>query len=274
MSDVIVLSMRADVRDAIEADGVTADRLGSLSEAEIAALPIVRAGRRARLGDAFDVRGERSSRVRVEGDLSRVEGLAAGMSGGELIVDGSVGGRVAAGMTGGWVDVRGHAGDDAGIGMAGGALRIVGNAGDRVGAALPGASKGMTGGEIVINGSAGGDAAARARRGLVVVTGDAGPDGGRAMIAGTLMVFGRTGPRAGRGSTRGSIVALGDIDVPPTYLYACTYQPPHLRLTLTYLRRRYGVTVEDEALNGRYRRYCGDAGEIGKGEILQLVRAR
>ena len=274
MTDQIVLSMRAGVNDAIELDGVTADRLAALSGPEIAALPILLGGRRAQLGDAFAIRGERSSRVRVEGDLSRVDGLAAGMAGGEMIVDGPVGRRVAAGMTGGWVDVRGRAGDDAGMSMAGGALRIVGDAGDRVGAALPGASKGMTGGEIVVNGSAGRDVAARARRGLVVVAGDAGTDGGRAMIAGTLVVFGRTGPRAGRGSKRGSIVALGEIEVPPTYAYACTYQPPHLRLTLTYLRRRYGLVVDDEALDGRYHRYCGDAGELGKGEILQLVRAR
>ena len=108
------------------------------------------------------------------------------------------------------------------------------------------------------------------RRGHVAV--DVGADAVRAIIAGTLMVFGRTGPRPGRGSKRGSIVAIGGIDVPATYTYACTYQPPHIRLMLTYLRRRYGLSIEDEALNGRYRRYCGDIGGVGKGEILALAR--
>ena len=271
MSEVITLSLRTGIDDVVELDGITADRCTALSEREIASLPVWIGSRQARLGDLFDVRGERSDRLRVEGSLRRLNGLAAGTAGGEMLVDGDVGHRVAAGMTGGWVDVRGDAGDDAGLAMAGGSLRITGNAGHRAGAAAPGASKGMTGGEIVINGSAGDEVAARARRGLVVVAGDAGAHAARAMLAGTLVVVGRTGAHAGRGSRRGSIVAIGGIDVPPTYQYACTYQPPHLRLTFTYLYRRYGLSVPDRVLDGRFRRYCGDAGEIGKGEILVLA---
>ena len=122
-----------------------------------------------------------------------------------------------------------------------------------------------------MRGSAGDEVAARARRGLVVVGGDAGEHAARAMIAGTLVVVGRTGAHAGRGNKRGSLVAIGGIDVPPTYRYACTYQPPHLRLTFTYLHRRYGFPVDGRILDGRFRRYCGDAGEIGKGEILVLT---
>jgi formylmethanofuran dehydrogenase subunit C len=155
--------------------------------------------------------------------------------------------------------------------MAGGALRITGDAGHRVGAAAAGASKGMTGGEIVVNGSAGSEAAARARRGLVVVGGDVGGEAARAMIAGTLVVLGRTGANPGRGSKRGSIIAIGGIEIPSTYRYACTYQPPHVRLTMTYLRRQYGLTIDDRVLTGRFRRYCGDAGDPGKGEILERL---
>ena len=271
MSETVTLSLRAPLEDAVDLDGVTADRLAVLSAVEIASLPIRIAGRQAQLGDLFDVHGERSDRIRVEGSLARVENLAAGMSGGEMLIDGDVGGRVAAGMTAGWVDVRGDAGDDAGLAMAGGALRITGNAGHRAGAAAPGAAKGMSGGEIIINGSAGDEVAARARRGLVVVGGDAGAHAARAIVAGTLVVLGRTGAHAGRGSKRGSIVAIGGIDVPPTYHYACTYQPPHLRLTFTHLYRRYGLTVDQRVLDGHFKRYCGDAGEIGKGEILVLA---
>src|SRR5688500_18621646 len=233
MSDVVTLSLRTGVNDAVDLDGVTADRCAALSAREIASLPVWIGRRQAVLGELFDVRGERSDRVRVEGSLRRVSGLAAGMAGGELLVDGK--------------------------------------AGDRAGSAAPGAAKGMTGGEIVIGGSAGDEVAARARRGLVVVGGDAGPHAARAILAGTLIVVGRTGAHAGRGSKRGSIVALGGIDVPATYEYACTYQPPHLRLTFTYLYRRYGLSVPDRVLDGRFRRYCGDAGEIGKGEILVLA---
>jgi formylmethanofuran dehydrogenase subunit C len=273
VSDVVTLSLRAALVEPLEVDSVTADRLGGLSQREIATLPVWLGAREARLGDFFDVRGERSDRVRVVGALTQVHGLAARMAGGELVVEGDTGRRVAEGMTGGVVDVRGSVGDDAGLAMAGGVLRVSGNAGDRLGASVPGASKGMTGGEIIVAGSAGADAAARVRRGLIVVGGHTGLDAARAMIAGTLVVFGRTGARPGRASKRGSIVALGGIDVPITYWYACTYEPPHVRLLLMYLRRRHGVPVEDRMVGGRYRRHCGDAGNPGRGEILELADA-
>jgi formylmethanofuran dehydrogenase subunit C len=166
--------------------------------------------------------------MRVEGALAQVNGLGAGMAGGELVIDGDAGRRAGAGMTGG---------------------------------------------EIIVMGSAGAEVAARARRGLVVAAGEVGADAARAMIAGTLVVFGRTGARSGRGSRRGSIVALGGIDVPVAYWCACTYEPPHVRLMLTYLRRRYGLRVDERMVSGRYRRYCGDAGNPGRGEILEWTEA-
>jgi formylmethanofuran dehydrogenase subunit C len=271
VSGTVTLVLRAGLDHPIDVEGVTPDRMAGLANREIAGLAIWAGARAVQVGDFFDVVGERSARVRVEGTSRLVEGLGAGTAGGELLVAGDAGARVAAGMTAGRVEVRGSVGDDAGLAMAGGILRVVGNAGDRLAAAAPGASKGMTGGEIVVGGAAGAGAAARARRGLVVVAGDAGAEAGRAMIAGTLVVFGRTGPGPGRGSRRGSIVAIGGIDVPPTYRYACTFQPPHVRLLMTYLQRRYALAVDRRIVEGRYRRYCGDAGIPGKGELLEWI---
>ena len=75
------------------------------------------------------------------------------------------------------------------------------------------------------------------------------------------------------GNKRGSLVALGPVDVPATYTYACTYEPVFIRLLMTHLSRRYGLVIPPGALDGPYRRYCGDAsGGIGKGEILELIR--
>jgi len=207
--DVVTVSLRAPLTEPLRVEGLTADRVAVLSECEISALPVWLGARKARLGDFFDVKGERSDRLRVVGAPTNVHGIAAGMTGGELVIDGDGGRAVAQGMTGG----------------------------------------------------------------LVVVGGDVGVDAARSMIAGTLVVFGRTGERAGRGSKRGSIVALGGIEVPVTYWYACTYEPPHVRLLLTYLRRRYGLNVEDRMIGGRYRRHCGDAGNPGRGEILEWADA-
>lgn len=269
---MIRLELQTSLDQVIEIDGLLPDRTASLSQLEISSLPVLIGSRRASVGDFFNVQGERSDRIAIEGDLKNVDGLGAGCAGGELLIHGAVGPRVGAGMTGGRIDVRGDVGDDAGIGMQGGVLRVGGDAGDRLGAAVPGSAKGISGGEIIVRGSAGREAAARARRGLVVVGGDAGADAARAIIAGTLVVFGRTGANPARGSKRGSLVALGGIDIPATYEYACAYQPGYVRLLLTHLHRRYGIDVESWALDGTYNRYCGDTASLGRGEILELAR--
>jgi formylmethanofuran dehydrogenase subunit C len=125
----------------------------------------------------------------------------------------------------------------------------------------------MTGGEIVVMGAAGAGAGALMRRGLIAVAGGLGADAGRAMIAGTLVALGPIAGEPGLGNKRGSIVAGATVDVPATYRLACVYEPPHLRLLFTSLRRRFGFP--GEALrDGRFRRYCGDAGLPGKGELL------
>jgi formylmethanofuran dehydrogenase subunit C len=271
VSESVTLSLRVPLEGRIEVDGLSPDRFSELSEREIAGLPVWMGRRECLLGDVFAVQGERSARVRVEGDCSAVDSLGAGMTGGELTVVSAAGARVGAGMRGGRIEVHGPVADDAGVGMIGGVLHVHGEAGHRLGASQPGAAKGMMGGEIVVTGSAGADAAVRARRGLIVVGGAVGPGAGRGMIAGSLVVFGRVGASPGSGNKRGSIVAVGGVHVPATYRYACTYEPPHVRLTMVYLRRRYGLAIDDRVVAGRYRRYCGDAGVPGKGEILALV---
>ena len=268
----MALRLRAPVEGRLDLAGVAPDRLAGLTEREIARTRVWSGSRQAELGDFFAVRGQRGDILRIEGDLSRVDGIGAGMTSGQLIVEGNTGRRTGERMSGGVIRVSGSVDDDAGAGMSGGVLTVGGDAGDRLAAALPGASKGMTGGEVIVAGSAGRETAARARRGLVVVCGRCGDEAGRAMIAGTLVALGPIGAHPGRGSKRGSIVAAGAIAVPSTYRFACTFHPPHVRLTMTYLTRRHGLAIPDAVRDGLYHRYCGDAGDPGKGEILELVR--
>src|SRR5215207_9139618 len=119
-SEAIRLTLRSAIAQPVEIDGLTPDRTAMLSAAEIAVLPVSIGSRRAALGDFFAVDGERSDRLHIDGDLRNVDGLGAATASGELLVHGSVGGRVGAGMTGGWIDIRGGAGDEAGLGMSGG----------------------------------------------------------------------------------------------------------------------------------------------------------
>ncbi|HEX4574805.1 MAG TPA: formylmethanofuran dehydrogenase subunit C [Gemmatimonadales bacterium] len=253
MSAAVLLTLITPPAHALVADAVAPDRFAALSAKEIAALPVLHGGRPAELGDFFQVRGERTAALRIEGDLGRVEGIGTAMAGGELVVAGPVG-------------------RDLGLAMAGGTIDVSGNAGDNAGGARPGAARGMTGGEIVIRGSAGTLAGAAMRRGLVMVTGDAGPGVGRGMIAGTVVVGGRTAPGTGRFLKRGSIVALGGAGArPATFRYACTYRPSYLLVLFRYLRQRYGLAIADRHITGRYARYAGDMAELGKGEILEWV---
>ncbi|PYO60978.1 MAG: formylmethanofuran dehydrogenase subunit C [Gemmatimonadetes bacterium] len=252
MSDAVTLSLAARPDHVLLADCIAADRFAGLDAKEIAELPVMHGGRPATLGEFFTIRGGHSSVVRIEGDVPQMAAIGAGMAGGELTIDGSVGRDLGLAMSGGRIDVRGPAGDNAG-------------------GARPGAARGMTGGEIIVRGNVGDEAGARMRRGIIAVTGDGGRGTGIGMIAGTVVVFGKAGPGAGRFLKRGSIVALGPIDRPGTFRYACTYRPPHVGLLLRYLRGRAGVEVAERYVAGRYERYSGDLAELGKGEILRWV---
>jgi formylmethanofuran dehydrogenase subunit C len=272
MSDRVTLTLRAPLEESIEADAIVPSLFATLDEAEIGALPVWAGRARRVLADYFQVSGGRSTTVRIVGDVRRAHGIAAGMADGDLVVDGDAGARFASGMGGGRADVLGSTGDEAGVAMSGGSLHIRGDAGDRVGAGLAGASRGMTGGEIVVGGSVGAHAGARMRRGLLFVAGNAGELAARAIIAGTVIVIGRVGPEPAYRNKRGSLVVAGGVDVPATYRHACDYRPPHVRLALTYLARRYDISLGARLVDGTYRRYCGDASTVGRGEILEWIR--
>jgi len=217
---------------------------------ELTARPVVVAGQgEVPLGDVCTLSGDTDGSIRFTGDFRRAVRLGAGLSEGRVIVEGDVG-------------------DEVGLGMTGGSIVVEGAGGDRAGAAAPEARRGMTGGELVVRGTVGAGAGALMRRGLLAVGGRAGSHAGAGMIAGTIVTFGEVGPSAGLWSKRGSIVALGGVTIPSTYRYACTYQPPHLRLVLTRLRAVFGLPVEGRHLTGYYRRYSGDLADLGKGEIL------
>jgi len=253
----VVLTLRPGITERIDASSIATDRTCWVGR------------RRVPLAELFDVKGEPSPDVRIAGDLRRVDGLGTGMSAGTLTIEGDAGRDVGHAMSGGTIDVTGSVGDGAGVAMSGGLLRVRGSAGDRLGAPLPGASRGMTGGEIIVRGNAGSGAATRARRGIVVVGGNAGPGVAHAMIAGTILVAGRLGAGAGLWSKRGSVIALGGLEIPTTYRYACTYRPPYVPVLLRYLQRMRGFTIDARFATGRYKRWTGDVADVGKGEILE-----
>jgi len=166
----LTLTLREEPVVPLEADVLCPDHLAGARRHEIEALPIWHGNERARVGEFFAVSGDGED-VRLEGDLSRVRLVGAGMTAGRLTVAGNVGMHVGAGMRGGELQVEGDAGDWAGAEMRGGRLLVRGSAGRRLGGVYPGDRAGMRGGEIVVHGDAGEQAGAGVRRGLIAVGG-------------------------------------------------------------------------------------------------------
>lgn len=255
MTEGIVARLRASLEQPADFAAVLAGEWGDATAAELARRPVLVTGEgQVSFGDLFEVKGGPAGRIRFHGDLSNATRLGAGLTGGDVIVEGNVGGEAGLGMSGGTIDIRG-------------------DAGARAGGAAPEARRGMTGGELIVRGTAGPEAGSRMRRGLLVIGGDAGPLAGVGTLAGTIVVFGDAGPSAGLWSKRGTIVALGKVAIPSTYRYACTYRPIILRLTMARLEKRFGLPVEEHHVSGLYRRYSGDLADLGKGEILAWTAA-
>lgn len=253
----------------LEADVLSPQRLAGLSALQAAKLGVAYGNQRAELGEFFRISGTADGEVHVTGDLSRVKLVGAGMAEGRLVVHGPVGMHLGAGMTGGEIRVEGDAGDWVGPEMSGGLIVVTGNAGHLVGSSLRGDAVGMRGGEIMIFGSAGNEVGSGMRRGLIAIGGDSGDFTGVNMLAGTVVVLGHLGWRTGAGMKRGTIVSMHPAEMLPTFSYACTYRPVFLRLYLARLRR-LGLPVPEDQLDGLYRRWCGDAIELNRGEVLLL----
>jgi formylmethanofuran dehydrogenase subunit C len=265
----LTLTLREAPEAQVLADRLRPDRLAGLSAREIERVELRHGNRRAPLGELFDVAGAGGDELRVVGDLARVAGLGAGMTGGRLTVAGIAGPHVGAGMCDGELVVDGDAGDWAGAEMRGGRLVVHGSAGRRLGGAYAGSRAGMRGGEILVAGDAGEEAGAGLRRGLIAVAGSVGAAAGLNALAGTIVAFGPVGRHAGAGMRRASIVAMAGAELLPTYARACTYRPPFLRMLHRRLRE-LGMPVTDDHTDGSYTRWSGDGVELGRGEILIL----
>jgi formylmethanofuran dehydrogenase subunit C len=253
----------------LEAEAICPDRLSVSNESAIAAIKVQHGNRSATIGDFFKIEGTVNGEIHLEGDLSRVKHLGAGMSSGKLYIHGDVGAHLGAGMTGGEITVAGNAGDWVGPEMAGGRISIQGNAGHLVGSAYRGSSVGMSGGEIFIYGSARNETGNAMRNGLIVIGNHSGDFTGVNMLAGTIIVMGKLGNRTGAGMKRGSIITMHETEFLPTFRYACMYRPIFLRMLLLHVQHN-NIEITDQQVQGQYQRWCGDSVELNKGEILVL----
>jgi formylmethanofuran dehydrogenase subunit C len=244
---------------------LTPTRLKDLKPKEIESLAIGTTQAKLNLGEAFQIKGNDAASLRFVGTDARCDKIGAGLTGGEIVVDGDTGAYLGEGMKGGKIAVKGSAGVLAGASMSGGSITIEGDAGERAAGIAVGETLGMKGGQLTINGNAGPLLGERMRRGLVIVVGNAGDYAGGRMVAGTILLKRGVGRYAGFGLRRGSLIFVEEPkDLLPTFCDCGVMEFDYLRILDRWLRT-IGQRV---GLGDRARRLMGDMAALGKGEML------
>ncbi len=263
----LVFTLRAVPAQRLDLAPLKPDQLLGLSEGKIAATELQTTRERLCAGDVFKIRMGDATQIRFDGGSERFDHIGAGMSQGEISIDGDVGNQAGRLMRGGRLAVAGNAGPWAASGMTGGTLAISGHVGERLGGPLSGETVGMRGGVVVVRGDAGARAGDRMRRGMIIVEGKAGIHAGSRMIAGTLIVRGRAGRLPGYLMSRGTIVTLDGSDaLSPTFADSGVHEFVANILMASYVQA-YSPEIA-VMLRRPWRRLLGDMAVIGKGEIF------
>ncbi len=254
---------------ALDLSGLTPAALLGLKPTALRRLRLPAGNRQIALGELFDVSGDDTSTLRLVGLHAACHRIGRGMREGRIEIKGRVGDELGREMRGGEIRLSGHAGDGAGMGMLGGFIQVDGSVGDAVGGLTPGATRGMNGGVLVVTGNVGARCGERMRRGLVVVAGDAGEYLGDRMLAGTIAVFGSTAAHAGFGMRRGTLLlAHAPRTSDPGFSDCGEFEFGIVTLMRQYLAGFHPALAKRLAKFSRARRWSGDLGYGGKGEIL------
>ena len=247
--ETVTLTLKNQPDLYLEADNITPDAFAGKKAEEIADLHVYVGREQHRLGDFFEVSGKTGStpettKIVVNGDLSRVKYIGMKMTGGEIVVNGNADMYVGAWMQGGRITVNGNVDAFAGTGMKGGELVINGNAGNYLGAAYRGDWRGMSGGKIIVAGNAGSDIGTFMTGGEIIIGGDVDVHVATHAEGGRIVIKGNAKSRLGGQMVEGEIYVFGTIDVMmPGFAY------------------RRDVDIDMDGIKGRFALYEGDLGE-------------
>lgn len=258
----IILKPREQPEVGLIADTIKPDLFAGKDMSEIKSLEIFCGRQRSKLGDFFEVSGQKVDdaddiRIIIDGDVSKTKMVGKGTKAGEIVIKGNVGMYAGANMRGGKVAVEGDADSFAGQMMRGGELIIKGNAGDYLGASYRGDWRGMKGGTILVNGNAGSEVGVFMVGGRITIKGNCGPFAGVHMKKGLIIIEGTTPNRAGGEMIGGSIVVMGNTEVLPTF------RPE---------KEEKNVKIDGETLKGTYQIYSGDHAERNAKGALYILR--
>ncbi len=273
-SSALTLRLKSLLSGACDGSGLQPSLLASMTRDEIRALKLAYDSRFVRLDELFEVIGEPSDHLVLEGDCTEITHIGKRLKQGSILVRGNAGSDVASLMDGGKVEVVGNCGDRLATNMRNGLVVVRGSAGDYVAGPSVGQRKGMQGGDCIVLGSVGVRAAERMRRGTLFVGGSAGDYGAAQMIAGTVIVMCELGSQWAGGMKRGSIILSRPTD--ETFAAELTpareFELSFLPLIWNHLKNLVGeIGVKIPSSRWATRR-IGDRANQGLGEVLTLTR--
>jgi formylmethanofuran dehydrogenase subunit C len=270
----LVLTLLKPPAQRVDMSPLSAKALAGRKLAEIAAIPLQCGNRTLRVDELFKVSGEplglpQESAITIRKSTARLDRIGYGMTAGTLEIEGDAGAYLGMAMTGGTLRVSGSAGPFAACVMAGGEIHIGGDAGDFLGAALPGDRVGMQGGFVSVAGDAGARAGDHLRRGMLLIAGNADAYCGSRMIAGTIVVLGKAGDFIGFGMKRGTILLARKPErLLATFNDCGSHDLQFLPLLAESAKDAGKPFAALSCFGKRVRRYAGDRGVAGLGEIL------
>ena len=264
----LTLRLKQPVSQRIDMHAFTPQRLAGMGTREIADIPLWQGNRQVPTGELFSVSGDDPENILIQSDSDRLDYIGSAMRTGRIRIEGQAGAYLGRSMQGGSLQVDGNAGIFAGSGMSGGRIDISGNAGDFLGAGIAGERQGMRGGKIHVLGNAGDRVGDQLRRGAILIAGDVGDYCASRMLAGTLLVLGQTGIQTGLGMRRGTLLLTREpASMPATFNDNGQHDLDFLPLLTRSLQDAKGFP-DLVGRGSRVRRWLGDLGCGGKGEIL------
>lgn len=258
---MIKLSPIKEFKYPVIAECINPDIFNGKTGEEIQKLEVWEGNKQKKLADLFKIeenktenQPEKETVITVQGNLSEVRRIGAGMKSGEIAIHGDVGMHLGEEMKGGKITVHGNVSGWAGSMMKGGTIEIHGNVGDYLGAPYRGCSEGMHGGKIIVYGNVGAEAGTLMKRGIIKIYGNAGQFAGFGMCDGTIYIQDDAEARAGACMTGGKIIIGGFLEsVLPSF-------------SIDSIKGKVKIE-EDEVAGGPFYLFLGDLVEHGEGKL-------
>ena len=264
----LTFTLKKDLIQKLDVSSLTPNLLADKTHSEIASTLLWYGKQQITADEAFEITGSDANNIVFDKSTTKIDYIGSDLKTGKITVNGDAGAFLAFNMSSGNITVNGNVADFAASGMAGGLLEIKGTAGDYLGAAIVGERKGMKGGIVIVKGNAGERTGDQMRRGIILIEGDVGSYCASRMLAGTIGVLGNVGEYVGYGMRRGTLLLTKTPNLHATIQDCGTHTLPFLSLMFKSFS---GLPSKFAQMNqSRARRFAGDIGNDGKGEILIL----